>query len=123
VALLAAACGSREEPPGQPALPNPALGKWESKDGGPSMEFRSDGTMTFHTPKGDKELRYKVLDDHRLELTMGGKEGRSIHVTVDGDKLTAKGPPGELMLQRVKESPAKTPASTPLKEADKIEKK
>src|SRR5262245_59861047 len=49
------------------------VGKWLTPTGG-SIEFKADGTATMAGPTGSAELRYRLPDEHTIEMSKpGGK--------------------------------------------------
>ncbi len=87
---------------------NSPVGKWVSNAGNGiqlTVEFDKDGTVkttTSNTPNQSAYGKYKLLDDHTIELTVEEKVTRSQY-KIEGDRLilSMKGQP-DLILTKAK---------------------
>jgi hypothetical protein len=75
-----------------PVAGSKVLGKWHTPTGG-SIEFKSDGTAIMAGPVGSREVRYSMIDEHRLEFSRpdGAGSVRWEILSVGDEELIVKG--------------------------------
>jgi len=101
---LAKVAGKPSVPANETALaPCPSVvGKWLTPTGG-SIEFKADGTATMAGPNGAAELRYRLPDEHTIEMSRPDRKAtvRWEILSLGAQELIIRDPDGkEVRLRR-----------------------
>jgi hypothetical protein len=67
---------------------NDLIGKWIMSGSGITVEFRQDGTVTYHRPDKPFTFKYRIIDEEKIEYTMSNKKSSIFFFKISGNQLT-----------------------------------